>query len=112
MRVSRCSSSMRPSTMSATRSRVVCVPRSTAATRMVARVRQALRMWVALALGSSLVWGTADFLGGFFTRRAPLSAVTVVSQAAGLCVLLVWLAARGFHLAAPSFALGLLAGVG
>jgi drug/metabolite transporter (DMT)-like permease len=69
-------------------------------------------MWVALALGSSLVWGTADFLGGFFTRRAPLSTVTVVSQAAGLCVLLVWLAARGFSLSGGSFAFGLLSGVG
>ena len=69
-------------------------------------------MWVALALGSSLVWGTADFLGGFFTRRAPLSAVTVVSQAAGLCVLLVWLAARGFSVSGGSFAFGLLSGIG
>jgi drug/metabolite transporter (DMT)-like permease len=69
-------------------------------------------MWVALALGSSLVWGTADFLGGFLTRRAPLSAVTVVSQAAGLCVLLVWLAVRGFALSGGSFAFGLLSGVG
>ena len=69
-------------------------------------------MWVALALGSSLVWGTADFLGGFYTRRAPLSAVTVVSQAAGLCVLLVWLAARGFSVSGGSFAFGLLSGVG
>jgi drug/metabolite transporter (DMT)-like permease len=69
-------------------------------------------MWVALALGSSLVWGTADFLGGFYTRRAALSAVTVVSQAAGLCVLLVWLAARGFSVSGDSFAFGLLSGVG
>lgn len=69
-------------------------------------------MWVALALGSSLVWGTADFLGGFFTRRAPLSAVTVVSQFAGLCALLVWLAARGFSLSSGSFAFGLLSGIG
>jgi len=69
-------------------------------------------MWVVLALGSSLVWGTADFLGGFNTRRAPLSAVTVVSQAAGLCVLLVWLAARGFAVSGGSFAFGLLAGIG
>lgn len=69
-------------------------------------------MWVALALGSSLVWGAADFLGGLYTRRAPLATVTVVSQAAGLCALLVWLAARGFHVAASSFAFGLLAGIG
>ena len=69
-------------------------------------------MAVVLALSSSLVWGCADFLGGFYTRRAPLTAVTVVSQAAGLCALLVWLAGRGFHVAAPSFAFGLLAGIG
>ena len=48
---------------------------------------------IALALGSSLVWGCADFMGGFFTRRLPLAAVTVVSQAAGFAVLLGWLAA-------------------
>ena len=69
-------------------------------------------MPIALALASSLVWGVSDFLGGVFTRRAPLTAVTVVSQAAGLLALLVWLAARGFHAGASSFELGLLAGVG
>lgn len=69
-------------------------------------------MPIALALASSLVWGVSDFLGGVFTRRAPLTAVTVVSQAAGLLALLVWLAARGFHAGASSFGLGLLAGVG
>jgi drug/metabolite transporter (DMT)-like permease len=67
---------------------------------------------VVLALGSSLVWGTADFLGGLNTRRAPLSAVTVTSQAAGFAALLVWLAARGFHVGGTSFALGLLGGIG
>ena len=69
-------------------------------------------MPIVLALASSLVWGVADFLGGVFTRRAPLTAVTVVSQAAGLVGLLVWLAARGFHIGVSSFAFGLLAGVG
>jgi drug/metabolite transporter (DMT)-like permease len=69
-------------------------------------------MPIALALASSLVWGTADFLGGFFTRRAPVSAVTVASQTAGLVALLVWLAVRGFHVGAGSFALGLVGGVG
>src|SRR5438128_2606752 len=39
---------------------------------------------IALALGSSLVWGCADFMGGFFTRRLTLAAVTVVSQRGGL----------------------------
>jgi len=69
-------------------------------------------MWVVLALGSSLVWGCADFLGGVSTRRAPLTAVTVVSQAAGMCALLVWLAVRGFSLSSGSLAFGLLAGIG
>jgi drug/metabolite transporter (DMT)-like permease len=69
-------------------------------------------MPIVLALASSLVWGVADFLGGFFTRRAPLTAVTVASQAAGLVALLVWLAARGLHIGGSSFALGLLGGVG
>lgn len=69
-------------------------------------------MPIVLALSSSLVWGIADFFGGFFARRAPLTAVTVVSQGAGLVGLLVWLAARGFHVTPGSFAFGLLAGIG
>jgi drug/metabolite transporter (DMT)-like permease len=83
-----------------------------AATRTVSSVGQAGDVSIALALSSSLVWGVADFLGGFNTRRAPLTAVTVVSQAAGFVALLVWLAARGFHLGGTSFALGLVAGIG
>lgn len=67
---------------------------------------------IVLALSSSLVWGCADFLGGLSARRAPLTAVTVVSQAAGLAALLVWFAARGLTLSGGSFAFGLLAGVG
>jgi drug/metabolite transporter (DMT)-like permease len=67
---------------------------------------------IVLALASSLVWGVADFLGGFNTRRAALTAVTVLSQAAGFVALLVWLAARGFHLGGASFAFGVLAGIG
>ena len=69
-------------------------------------------MPIVLALASSLVWGVADFMGGFFTRRAPLAAVTVVSQGAGLVALLVWLAARGFHVGWSSFAFGLIGGIG
>lgn len=69
-------------------------------------------MPIALALASSLVWGVADFLGGLFTRRAPVSAVTVVSQTAGFAALLVWLAARGFSVGGASFAFGLLGGIG
>ena len=69
-------------------------------------------MPIVLALGSSLVWGCADFLGGLYTRRLPLAAVTVVSQTAGLAALLVWLAVAGFHVGAGAFGLGMLAGLG
>ena len=68
-------------------------------------------MPIALALASSLVWGVADFLGGVFTRRAPLTAVTVVSQTAGFVALLVWLAARGFSVGGASFSFGVIGGL-
>jgi len=44
---------------------------------------------VLLALASSITWGAADFAGGLLTRRLPLAAVTVLSQAAGMVLLLV-----------------------
>jgi drug/metabolite transporter (DMT)-like permease len=66
---------------------------------------------IALALGSSLVWGLADFSGGALTRRLPTFTVTVVSQAAGFVALLVAVAVRG-DVGGRSLALGLLAGVG
>ena len=37
-----------------------------------------------LALFSSLLWGSADFLGGKLTKRHPALAVTAVSQSIGL----------------------------
>ena len=46
-------------------------------------------MGLAFGLASSLVWGTADFLGGVYTRRLTLASVTVGSQVAGLLALLV-----------------------
>ena len=46
-------------------------------------------MGLAFGLASSLVWGTADFLGGVYTRRLTLASVTVGSQIAGLLALLV-----------------------
>jgi drug/metabolite transporter (DMT)-like permease len=57
------------------------------------------------------VWGVADFSGGSLTRRLPVFAVTVVSQAAGFVGLLVAVAVRG-DVGTRSFALGLLAGLG
>ena len=41
-----------------------------------------------LALASSVLYGTADFRGGFASRRAAVVAVTALSQAAGLALLL------------------------
>jgi drug/metabolite transporter (DMT)-like permease len=64
-----------------------------------------------LALGSSIVWGAADFAGGSLTKRLPTFAVTVVSQAAGFAVLVVIVAFHG-SVGGHSFALGLLAGIG
>jgi len=66
---------------------------------------------LALALGSSVVWGVADFSGGSLTKRLPAFAVTVVSQSAGFAVLVVAVAVRG-ELGGRSFLLGVLAGVG
>ncbi|MDB4949721.1 MAG: conserved rane protein of unknown function [Gemmatimonadetes bacterium] len=45
-------------------------------------------MSVILALAASLFYGSADFLGGLATRRAPVLGVVVLSQAAGLALLL------------------------
>jgi drug/metabolite transporter (DMT)-like permease len=44
-----------------------------------------------LALASALVYGAADFLGGFTSRRSNTVAITVVSQLAGLLLLTVTL---------------------
>lgn len=44
---------------------------------------------VVLALGAALAWGVADFFGGLESRRRALLSVLVVSQAAGLSVVLV-----------------------
>jgi drug/metabolite transporter (DMT)-like permease len=67
---------------------------------------------IALALGSALAWGCADFLGGLLTRRVAVVTVTVLSQGAGFVALLCWLAADGFHLDARAFGIGTLSGLG
>jgi drug/metabolite transporter (DMT)-like permease len=69
-------------------------------------------MGILLALGSSAVWGCADYMGGIFSRRQPLAAVTLVSQATGFAGLLIWLGASGFHVDGRAFGFGLLAGLG
>jgi drug/metabolite transporter (DMT)-like permease len=64
-----------------------------------------------LAVGSSVVWGVADFSGGSLTRRLPTLPVTVISQGAGFVALLVALGIRG-RMGWHSFGLGLAAGIG
>ena len=41
----------------------------------------------ALALGSSLTWGGADFFGGLISRRRTVLAVLLISQAVGLALI-------------------------
>jgi drug/metabolite transporter (DMT)-like permease len=67
---------------------------------------------VLLALGSSAVWGIADFSGGIASRRLPTLSVTVISQSAGFAALLIFLGARGGAVDGRSFGLGVVAGVG
>jgi drug/metabolite transporter (DMT)-like permease len=50
---------------------------------------------LALALLSSLLWGTADFLGGTLTRRRAALVVVGVSQAVGLLTVVVVAVASG-----------------
>jgi drug/metabolite transporter (DMT)-like permease len=66
-------------------------------------------MGLLLALASSLVWGTADFLGGVYTRRLSLAGVTVVSQLSGFLVLLAAAALLG-GIDGRALAIGLAAG--
>ena len=51
-------------------------------------------MAVALALLSSLLWGSADFFGGLYTRRMQAVVVVLVSQAVALVLIVptAWLA--------------------
>jgi drug/metabolite transporter (DMT)-like permease len=50
---------------------------------------------IALAFGSAVSWGLADFLGGIQARRAAVLTVLAVSQAAGLVGVLALLLASG-----------------
>ena len=48
-------------------------------------------MTALLALTAAAFYGSADFLGGFLSKRAPAAAVAVMSQVAGLPLLAVLL---------------------
>lgn len=66
-------------------------------------------MPVALALLSSLLWGTSDFLGGTLARRVPAATVVALSQGVALVALLPFAVVLGDR--PDSLAAGLLAGL-
>ncbi len=63
---------------------------------------------VLLALGSSLVWGMTDFVGGRLVRRHPVATISVLSHGAGFAGLGLVVVIAGFH--GSAFLLGLAAG--
>jgi len=66
---------------------------------------------VLLALGASVAWGLGDFGGGLGARRVALPFVLLVSQATGLLLIALVVAASGEAVPpASSFAWGVLAG--
>ena len=67
-------------------------------------------MTILLAALSSLLWGTADFLGGDSTKRLPVLAVTLAMQTAGLITAAIVLVATGEPLSGAGWAWGLAAG--
>jgi drug/metabolite transporter (DMT)-like permease len=67
---------------------------------------------IALALASSVAWGTSDFLGGLRSRRISALTVLLVSQPVGLVLALAFaLAAGGDSLSARDAAIAAGAGV-
>jgi drug/metabolite transporter (DMT)-like permease len=58
-----------------------------------------------LALGASIAWGGSDFLAGLVARRLPVLTLLILSQAAGLALLLILLAMTGDPVPPPSAAL-------
>ncbi len=69
-------------------------------------------MSILLALASAVTYGSADFLGGMASRRAPALVVVAVSQVFGLALLLAALPLLpAAHPSAADFAWGALAGV-
>jgi drug/metabolite transporter (DMT)-like permease len=50
---------------------------------------------IALALGSSVLWGLADFLGGLRSRTFPVSVVLAAMYGSSLLVMSTFVALRG-----------------
>jgi drug/metabolite transporter (DMT)-like permease len=66
---------------------------------------------VLLALASSVTWGVADFSGGLLSRRNPLAAVTIGSQAVGFVLIALVVAAAG-RVDVDSLWIGAVGGLG
>ena len=66
---------------------------------------------VILGISAAAFYGAADFCGGLATRRTAMLAVTVLSQFAGLIVLLAILPLFPGRLAPEDFVWAALAGV-
>jgi uncharacterized membrane protein len=66
---------------------------------------------VFLALGSAVVYGASDFLGGLSSRRASVFGVVALSQAVGLVALLALLPALGGPVGSADLAWGATAGL-
>jgi len=66
---------------------------------------------IALALASSVGWGTADFLGGICAKRTSVIVVALISQAAGLAFMAALLASDLHAPTERTVLLGVLAGV-
>ena len=64
---------------------------------------------IALALGSSLLWGIADFMGGLKSRRFAATVVLVVSYLTSLAAMAIFVGARG---EGPPGSEAILAGLG
>jgi drug/metabolite transporter (DMT)-like permease len=63
---------------------------------------------VLLALGSSLIWGLTDFVGGSLVRRHPVATISALSHTAGFAGLALVVAIAGLH--GRAFLVGLAAG--
>ncbi|UBU11867.1 DMT family transporter [Nonomuraea gerenzanensis] len=68
-------------------------------------------MTVILATACAIVYGTADFFGGLATRRTQVLAVVVLSQLAGLALILGLLPVLPGSYSGPALAWGLAAGL-
>ncbi len=64
-----------------------------------------------LALISSLMWGTADFFGGFVSKKIPASKVLVLSYPVGLLFLLIYAVMLPGEITLNALFIGSLAGV-